>query len=351
MSRKTYDYRLNGRQSRSIRVHNKQMSAWLPSSNSAFCQSVYDFIKLLINNELSISVPDDQLSTAQALRKDQLKDQTSFLNCDLSSYKPECAGKKKSISTKYKVIFLYDLKQVNLTHNNFDYTQDAICNWNTTFIELLCKHWTYAESQNAFSAYPINVDDIDLEKLYGVILRWFNGKKVRFSQKKHLDPAKTRNQRRNWQTRTVLMNRRVASLKLLGISAECCKPFEEPFCHSDTEELEDATLRKVNLPWRSPALAALCNAADKMTLQRTCPAKIDRRLLETRRLPATKSLKQAKVPMNLPGDSYDPEFMKSLSEHEQKDLTRTPPSGLAEFYCKIVRDHPDIFNPTQFPLL
>ncbi|KAA1078341.1 hypothetical protein PGT21_033811 [Puccinia graminis f. sp. tritici] len=351
MPKQTTNFRLNGKPS-SIRVQNKHSSTWLPSSNSAFSQSVYDFIKLLIDHkQLPQPVTDDQLAAAEALEKHRLQDQTCFFNFDLSSDQSELAGKKKSISTKYKLLFLDDIKNMNLTHHNFDYAETASSTWNTILMKLLCKHWLHAHSQNAFDSYPINVKHLEPENLYGVILRWFNGKKVFFARKKPEDPTKKAMQRRNWSTRKTLRDRRVASLEVLGINPECCKPFEEPLCHSDTEELEDMTLRKVKLPWRSPALAALCEVADRVTIQRMCPAKKDRRLLETRRRPAQSTNDQAKVPMNLCGDSYDGEFFKFLPEPEQKHLTRTPPSGLADFYCKVVQEHPHLFDSPVFSVL
>jgi hypothetical protein len=139
------------------------------------------------------------------------------------------------------------------------------------------------------------------------------------------------------------MKRRVHSLKQLGISPECCEPFEEPLCHSDSEELADRTVLKLNLPWRSPVLKSLCEVADRATVQATCPARHDGRLLEVCRRPAQNTSEQAKVPMNLASDCYSDKFFGSLPEPDQKGLTTQPPSGLAEFYFKLTQDHPSLF--------
>ncbi|OAV88057.1 hypothetical protein PTTG_12271 [Puccinia triticina 1-1 BBBD Race 1] len=347
MSRKLTNYRLNGKQSKSLRAQNKQISAQLPSPNSAFCQSVYDFIKIIIGDQGDGTVPVDQKAISESIETRRLHNQTTFLVEIPSSYKPEYAGKKKSILTKYKWVFLHNLKEFNISHSNFDYTQPASSTWNSLIITLLCKHWTYAETQNAFSAYAIDLDDMDPTKLSGVITRWFNGKKALFAQKKQIDPAKKNAWRRSWYARNVLVKRRVRALKSLGIPAECCEAFEEPLCHSDTEELADNTLQKLKLPWRSAVLADLCAVADRATFQATCPAKADHRLLETRRRPAQSINEKAKVPMNLPRDAYDTEFLKSLSEPEQRELTKKPPSGLTNFYFQLTQNHSNLCMLTQ----
>ncbi|EFP93527.2 hypothetical protein PGT21_019844 [Puccinia graminis f. sp. tritici] len=356
MSRKLTNYRLNGKPSTSIRVRNKQVSAKLPDSNSAFCQSVYDFVKLLIDNELPRSLLDRQKEITRGQGRHSPDNNTAiFTTFDSQTYEPKYSGKKKAISTKYKLIFLDDLNQFHLTYNNFDYTQDISDSWNTFFINRVCKHWINAESQDAFSSYGISTADFSPENLYGVISRWFDGKRAEIQKKTPIDPRKKNLWRKSWYARNALKKRRVSSLNSLGISAECCEPFEEPLCHSDSEELPDKTVLKVGLQWRSPVFAALCEVADRVTVGATCPASIrssapNRRLIETRRRPAQRMNIEAKVPMNLVSDAYCAKFLKSLPEPEQKALTNKPPSGLAEFYFKLTREHPNLFTSTQLNL-
>jgi hypothetical protein len=54
-------------------------------------------------------------------------------------------------------------------------------------IHLISKHWTYANSQGAFSSYPINPEHDKPAKLTGVIVRWFNGRRDKIKRGKTND--------------------------------------------------------------------------------------------------------------------------------------------------------------------
>ncbi|KAI9605675.1 hypothetical protein H4Q26_004040 [Puccinia striiformis f. sp. tritici PST-130] len=108
---------------KSKRHYNKQMSSVLPSLKTPFCQSIYDFTKMLIGTEYT---RNDTPVLCTTLNKSVLDDR------------------------------IKDLERLNLRTASFDWISPASSAWNETLVRLISKHWTYASAQGAFSAYPID---------------------------------------------------------------------------------------------------------------------------------------------------------------------------------------------------
>ncbi|WAR57085.1 hypothetical protein PtB15_8B130 [Puccinia triticina] len=172
--------------SNSSRYYNKQMSGVLPSFNLPFCQSIYDFIKMLIGIDYTRS------STSQLfvpVDKHILEDRSVFIEPITFPTSPVYAGKKNSISTHYRLLFMKDLERLNLHNFSFDWTSPASSTCNNIMIQLISKHWTYASTQGAFSKYPIDPAHETPFNISGVITRWFNGKRERVRKEKNPEDA------------------------------------------------------------------------------------------------------------------------------------------------------------------
>ncbi|POW12828.1 hypothetical protein PSHT_07964 [Puccinia striiformis] len=100
-------YRREGIPSDSSRQYNKQMSKFLPKFDTPFCQSIYDFIKMLIVIENRPN-PNYPVITFM-INKDSLDDRSVFFDPNALLEVVGYAGKKKSIPTNYKLLFLKHL--------------------------------------------------------------------------------------------------------------------------------------------------------------------------------------------------------------------------------------------------
>ncbi|KNZ48737.1 hypothetical protein VP01_544g10 [Puccinia sorghi] len=257
--------------------------------------------------------------------------------------KPVYTGKKKSISAHYGLIFLKDLERLNLQHRTFDWTSPASANHNEIMIQLIGKHWTYAKSDGAFAAYPIDPEDVTPEKLTGVITRWFIGTPEAVMKSKtvdDLDKQKLSQKKGRWRAK--LASHHTESIRsLVGESSPCVEPFNLSRCHSDTEDYPGGRQGRLKLRWRSATFTSLCELADNRSIQRIRQESGRHfsagQLFETKRRPTDKIEENAMVPMNLPLDCYDEGYLNSLSKQARRELTTKAPCGLAEAYFKIKR--------------
>ncbi|KAA1109026.1 hypothetical protein PGT21_031545 [Puccinia graminis f. sp. tritici] len=220
-------------------------------------------------------------------------------------------------------------------------------------VQLISKHWIYANTQGAFSDYAIDPQDEKPVKILGVITRWLIGKKSFLARERtqvDLERMKLSKQKGRW--RSSLSSHRTTSIKSLvaGEFPSCFSAFEESRCHSDTETIPSGKLFKLKLPWRSAIFAALCKIADRKTIERLrqqagrhfSPSQ----LFETKRCEATTTEEQALVPMNLPVDCYDDEFLNSLSQQARRELTNKPSCGLANIYFQLTQGIPNNTHQT-----
>ncbi|POW17589.1 hypothetical protein PSTT_00305 [Puccinia striiformis] len=303
---------------KSKRHYNKQMSSVLPSLKTPFCQSIYDFTKMLIGTEYT---RNDTPVLCTTLNKSVLDDRIVFLQAITLASSPDLVGKKQTSSA-----------------------------WNETLVRLISKHWTYASAQGAFSAYPINPEHETPETILGAPGGWFNGQReiVRKGMTK-TELEKTKLAKKKCKRRSIactLATHQTTSMKsLIGDNSPCVVPFEESRCHSDTEDLPNGATAKLKLSWRSAVFAALSEMADWRTVERSrqeagrCFS--SSQLLKTRCSAAMREEEDTMVPMNLPLDCYDDGFLKSLSDQQARhELTNKPPCGLVEIYFQLVQKRP-----------
>ncbi|KAI7942573.1 hypothetical protein MJO28_012600, partial [Puccinia striiformis f. sp. tritici] len=326
---------------KSKRHYNKQMSSVLPSLKTPFCQSIYDFTKMLIGTEYT---RNDTPVLCTTLNKSVLDDRIVFLQAITLASSPDLVGKKQSISTNYRLFFQKDLERLNLRTASFDWISPASSAWNETL------HWTYASAQGAFSAYPINPEHETPETILGAPGGWFNGQReiVRKGMTK-TELEKTKLAKKKCKRRSIactLATHQTTSMKsLIGDNSPCVVPFEESRCHSDTEDLPNGATAKLKLSWRSAVFAALSEMADWRTVEQSrqeagrCFS--SSQLLKTRCSAAMREEEDTMVPMNLPLDCYDDGFLKSLSDQQaRRELTNKPPCGLVEIYFQLVQKRP-----------
>jgi hypothetical protein len=172
-------------------ARNKQLAKVLPSSNSPFSQSVYDFTKMLLK-KVNPNAPwpdsptcDQVLSFLSITNWQPLINSSDIFACFAHLSQPsELFGKKKSIPSYYQNIFLEDLNIVHIPHCSFNWKEKSNSPWNKAFFEMILKHWMYTKSQGAFSAYPIDLSNKDPSKLSGVLIQWFNGRRAQILAKK-----------------------------------------------------------------------------------------------------------------------------------------------------------------------
>ncbi|KAH9455579.1 hypothetical protein Pst134EA_023038 [Puccinia striiformis f. sp. tritici] len=342
------NYRRQGEPSKSTRQHNKQMAAFLPKSDAPLCQSIYDFIKMVVAvNITCLNPPVSSLKLDATL----VNDRRVFVDRIALPTEPDYQGKKKSISTNYAVIFSKDLDCLNLQYRSFDWTSPASSNWNEMMIQLISKHWTHAHSQEAFSAYPIDPKHETPTTVIGVITRWFNGRRdlIRKGRTK-AEIKKEKLARKKSRQRSNLAFNRTKSIKnVVGANSPCLKAFDESRCHSDTEDCPDGKRLKVQIPWRSSTFAALCMLADTKTVERlrqeTGRNFQSGQLFEIGRHRSDKVEELEMVPMNLPLDCYDTAYFDSLTEQGRRELTTTPPCGLAEIHFQMMKSRSHIEEP------
>ncbi|KAH9441714.1 hypothetical protein Pst134EA_032533 [Puccinia striiformis f. sp. tritici] len=191
-------------------------------------------------------------------------------------------------------------------------------------IQLISKHWTHAHSQEAFSAYPIDPKHETPTTVIGVITRWFNGR---------------RDLIRKGRTKAEIEKEKLAR-KRAG---------NGQMCHSDTEDCPDGKRLKVQIPWRSSTFAALCMLADTKTVERlrqeTGRNFQSGQLFEIGRHRSDKVEELEMVPMNLPLDCYDTAYFDSLTKQGRRELTTTPPCGLAEIHFQMMKSRSHIEEP------
>ncbi|KAI9611192.1 hypothetical protein KEM48_004664 [Puccinia striiformis f. sp. tritici PST-130] len=116
---------------KSKRHYNKQMSSVLPSLKTPFCQSIYDFTKMLIGTEYT---RNDTPVLCTTLNKSVLDDRIVFLQAITLASSPDLVGKKQSISTNYRLFFQKDLERLNLRTASFDWISPASSAWNETLV-------------------------------------------------------------------------------------------------------------------------------------------------------------------------------------------------------------------------
>ncbi|KNE96850.1 hypothetical protein PSTG_09833 [Puccinia striiformis f. sp. tritici PST-78] len=187
-------------------------------------------------------------------------------------------------------------------------------------IQLISKHWTYANSTGAFSTYPIDPKDETAEKLTGVITRWFIGRRCIIKKgKSEVQVAKEKLLHKKGRWRSNLVARQTTSIKsLVGSNAPLVQIFEESGCHSDTEESSSGKMLQLKLPWQTDVFIKLCELADSRTAEQIHQEAghhfPDSKLFEKKRRNTDKIEKGAMVPMDLPLDCYNTKFLDTLSE-------------------------------------
>ncbi|KAH9459622.1 hypothetical protein Pst134EA_019762 [Puccinia striiformis f. sp. tritici] len=150
--------------------------------------------------------------------------------------------------------------------------------------------------------------------------------------------------------RSNLASNRTKSIKnVVGANSPCLKAFDESRCHSDTEDCPDGKRLKVQIPWRSSTFAALCMLADTKTVERlrqeTGRNFQSGQLFEIGRHRSDKVEELEMVPMNLPLDCYDTAYFDSLTKQGRRELTTTPPCGLAEIHFQMMKSRSHIEEP------
>ncbi|KNZ47400.1 hypothetical protein VP01_6423g1, partial [Puccinia sorghi] len=128
-------------------------------------------------------------------------------------------------------------------------------------------HWC------AFSAYPIDPDDIIPEKLIRVITRWFNGKRVAVMKEKTVDDlAKQKLSQKKGCWRSKLSSFNIPAIhtgdKWFNLLSKICSL--DPIARNQSEESPGGKQGRLKLRWRSATFTSLCELADNTSIQRIC---------------------------------------------------------------------------------
>ncbi|KAA1108171.1 hypothetical protein PGT21_002814 [Puccinia graminis f. sp. tritici] len=175
--------------------------------------------------------------------------------------------------------------------------------------------------------------------ILALITRWFNGRRDSI-RKEERKPGSAETQKRLVQSsrrRKTLAKHRSDTLEMMKVPEKFWGIFEDPLCNSDTESLEDGTLVKVKLKWRSELASSLANKVDQISIRRK---KEDNRrafgpgqLLETRRQHSMQNIqpnKNTKVPRGLAVDFYDDQFLEGLGEQARYEMGVESSLGLSD---------------------
>ncbi|EFP93703.2 uncharacterized protein PGTG_19672 [Puccinia graminis f. sp. tritici CRL 75-36-700-3] len=333
----------------STRTQNKHLAPILPTFNSPVCQALYNFIRLLLgidqpSDPWPSSPSSEHLSLFRSWRGDPLDEgqllailEKERLNNTLPLY-----GKKKALHESNRLAFLKHLANIQFPHPCFNWNEPSSSAWNAAFSRLILRHWNCGRLAGSFLAYPMDPNAAGKPStILGLINRWFNGRRDSMLKEERkpgsLEAQKKLCKRSRW--RKTLAKHRTDTLEKLQVPEKFRGIFEDPLCNSDTESLEDGTLVKVQLEWRSELASSLAARVDQLTIRRKIEdnrrAFGSGQLLETCRQNSTKNnqpRRKTKVPRAKAVDFYDDRFLEGLEEQSRYQICAESPLGLSDLW-------------------
>ncbi|PLW42761.1 hypothetical protein PCASD_06858 [Puccinia coronata f. sp. avenae] len=355
---KVSSYCLDGALPLSTRTWNKQLSSNLPSPNSPLCQALYDFIRLILDIKKPSKWPSPPSSQQVA--------QFNAGSCgDTSEEGPETIAfsgrpldgnmplyrRKKALHESNQTTFLALLDKLKFPHPCFNWNKTSSSSWNQAFSRLILQHWNRSRLAGAFLPYPMDPEAAaNTSTISDLITRWFNGRRD-LIRKEQQNPGSSQAQKKLvWKShwRRTLAIHRTETLESLKLPDKYCTIFEDTLCNSETESLEDGTLVKVALRWRSKMASLLATRVDRLTIQRKLEEKGrafgSGQLLETRRQLPTRNQdvhqesQKQRVPQCLPLDFYNKQFYESFGTQAQQEMCSGSPLDLSDLWFLLDRD-------------
>ncbi|POW01358.1 hypothetical protein PSHT_12572 [Puccinia striiformis] len=341
---KAPSYRINGTLVSSTRTRNQQLRSKLPDSRSPLCQALYDFIHLLLgikepsdpwpssptHEQLALFTRDWRGGASETGHIILLLTQGTATNDNLRLY-----GKKKVLHESNQTTFLELLQQSKFPHACFDWNADSTSPWNVAFSGLILRHWNRARLAGAFHAYPMDPAAAgEPPTLEALITRWFDGRRDEIRKEERNPGASLAQKKRikscHWRKQLAL--NRTETLRRSKVAEKFKGIFKDPLCNSDTETLDDGTLVKVKLKWRSESASLLAAKVDQLTIRRkendNQKSHGPGQLLENRRQnhpgnPQTS--RREKVPRCMAVDFYNNLFLGGLVPQAQDEMCAGAP--------------------------
>ncbi|OAV86856.1 hypothetical protein PTTG_29696 [Puccinia triticina 1-1 BBBD Race 1] len=320
---------------------NSIYSTVLPKSTSPLCRSIAAFTRTLLDLNTKSSeawriCPSPQdYQTGCSLPHSILIHPISHIPESASSLKSE------KIPEVFRVLYLQDVAASGFPGATFAWQYPWDSPWNQSIAQFILKHWRHAHQYGVFKRFYIDPSEASNQELHmGTLHRWFLGRAEglrlgRFS------PIRQNNKKQSElksKLRSQLQKHRQQTLSNLDISTETKELFDDIKCTSETERLQDKSLIKVPLSWRSSEFNSLAQQLDKIHIHKKTntkgPKYVHSYTIKNRRSVPMLSTppKFSDVPINLPINCYSPKYINTLSETPKLLLNPRPPIDFSKLF-------------------
>lgn len=176
----------------SVKAINRSVAQYLPQHYEPVCQSLFQFVKLLLNPEeegppYPAPPNEDQISIIASIGLDGTQGPEIIDDDQLDA--SDVLGKTKKIPRRFLEFVNREIQGLGIQQISFQWDQKVETQWDTLVINVIVKHWLFARSKGAFQDYALNPEFCTKEILFGILSRWLRGQKEKYGKVKDKTPA------------------------------------------------------------------------------------------------------------------------------------------------------------------